>query len=118
MKYQKYVIFVLSTMALIICIILSCAQMPSEKHLSPAKKAWVEHGNPTSVAKHKVKLTFRGNYNSLGDFLKRVKSDFDFLKEQGFEVVKIEYEYGEDITQKRVVMYAVIHYREDKEGQK
>jgi len=40
------------------------------------------------------------------------------LKEQGFEVVKIEYEYGEDITQKRVVMYAVIHYREDKEGQK
>lgn len=118
MRRQKYLVGILSVLALAICIILSCAQLPSDSNISPMVKAWAEHGEPASVALYKVEFEFKGSYETLNDFLKRVKADFEFLKKQGHEIIKIEYNYGKDLTQKTVVMNAIIYYKESKKQTK
>lgn len=69
---------------------------------------------PASVANYEVGFVFRGDYTNLNDFLKRVKSDMLFFKKQGYTIIKIKYELGQDITQKTVVYYAEIYYKEKK----
>jgi len=75
--------------------------------------AWKNH-QPASIIKNEVNFTYRGDYRNLNDFLRRVKSDLAFLRKQGYKIIKVEYEYGRDMTQKTIACFAVIHYEEKK----
>lgn len=67
-----------------------------------------------SVADYEVNFTYRGDFNNFNDFLRRVKADLAFLKKQGYEIIKIEYEHSRDMTQRTVICFAVIYYKEKK----
>lgn len=75
--------------------------------------------NPASVCDYKVVFISTSYFRTMEHFYKNVQDTLKWLRKHDYEIVKqdgkdVRYIYGKDVTQKDMIKYAYIKYRQVK----
>lgn len=91
-----------------VCFVIACISFGIRPDLA---------GKP-NIADYKVAFIYRATFRPGGegekDFYHSVIAQIEWLKKRNYEIIKLEYVYGNDMTQNLILRYAVIKYREVK----
>lgn len=71
---------------------------------------------PASVCDYRVAFIYRATYKTEEDFYRNVTAQIEWLREHGYEVINLNYEYGNDMTQNLILRFACIKYKEKENG--
>ena len=78
---------------------------------------WNYH-EPASVCDYKVAIIYRGQFRTEKDFYRSVTAQIEWLWKHNYIVLKVNYEWGYDMTRTLIIRFVCIKYREVKNEKK
>lgn len=104
MKKNEFKWFILgwATCLIIACIIGNKADLASTPTIADYKVAFI------------YRATFRPGEEGEKDFYHSVTAQIEWLKNHNYEIIKVCYKYGHDMTQNLILRHACISYTEVK----
>ena len=96
-------------------MIATCVYNPDIPREGVEWKKGAISGKPT---KNKPVFVTKAYYHTDEDFRKALCEKVAWLEDKGYKIRLIKPVYGKDLTQKEIIMYYIVYYREKKNGTK